>query len=280
MKDSRQDHSIPLELAAEYDDYVDDAIALAAGTLSAEQSDAVRERMLKDANYKAVIDSILLAESAPALPQARVDASLRSFWEQASVVGEIAGESAAALEDFAERTRVREHVWRRRLLKVGAVAATIAALTIGSWFYFDSFFTEHRTAPYMTATLELPDRSTVVLEPSSMLRHLDNMQSGRGFLRRDVYLTGSAEFTVRHIGDVRFSVTSSNAVIVAIGTRFHVQTREALTVVRVDEGQVTVQPYDENGDTQGEAVTVIAGATARVIGTKVMIDTPTGARTP
>lgn len=281
MREDINRDGVPADLSPEYDVYVDDAIALAEGRLSDAESAAVRQRMATDPMYGKVVGDVLDALAAPPLPPEYVAKRWQEFQQLAGIsAGQPVREDGDDLRDFVERTRVRERVWRRRLIKVGAVAATIVALIVGSRFYFDSFWTTHRTNAYATMTLALPDGSRVTLEPDSKLRHLDDMKSGRGTLRRDLYLTGSAEFAVGHIGDVRFSVQTHNALVVAIGTRFHVDGRNGHTVVRVDEGRVSVKPVDEMGDDQGQAVTVHAGRTARVVGRRVMIDSTTVEKRP
>lgn len=278
----RNHPDVPQHLLPEYDEYVDDALDLVRGRLSKDEEAAVRKRMDEDPIYKAVIDDIVDAESAPPLPKAELEARLAEFWKKAGVepvtpvLTQEDEATAADLADFAERTRARETVWRRRLVKIGAIAATVVGLMFGSWFYFDSFWTDYRTASYVTSTIDLPDGSKVVLAPSSTFRHLDKMESARGSLRRDTYLTGEGEFTVQPISDVPFSITTENATIVVIGTRFRVKAGGALTEVRVEEGKVSVQAIDERGDAQGAAVTLGAGSSARVIGGTVMVDSTNG----
>lgn len=274
MKRHKQE-SVPQHLLPEYDDYVDDAVDLVRGRLSKDEEAVVRKRMAEDPIYKAVIDDIVDAESAPPLPPAVVEASLQRFWQKAGLEPdpvEVPQAATTDLEDYAQRVKARERVWRRRLMRIGAVAATIVGLMFGSWFYFDSFWTEHRTHAYVTARVDLPDGSTVTLDPGSRLRHLDNMRSGRGSLRRDVYLSGSGDFYVRHLGEVPFSVITPHARIVVVGTRFRIEAAGGHTIVRVVEGRVTVEPVDEMEESLGPAVNVDAGFTARAVGSRVLVE--------
>lgn len=271
----RNHKDVPRHLLPEYDDYVDDALDLVRGRLSPDEETAMRQRMATDPIYKAVVDDIVDAESAPPLSPAVVEASLRNFWRKAGMQTELPArdEGSLDLEDFAARTRAREHVWRRRLVRIGAIAATVVGLMIGSWFYLASFWVSHDTPSYVTSTIELPDGSVVQLAPSSSLRHMREMKNIKGDLRRRVELDGSAEFTVTHLGGLRFEVFTTHARIVAIGTRFTVTDRADYTEVRVHEGTVTVEPLEANEASSGQPIALSAGSSARVVGGQVMTET-------
>ena len=283
MKHNKPGKPIPPELAEEYDDYVDDAVALAKGSLSPERAAAVRQRMADDPMYRAVIEPIVDAYDAPPLSEAEFHEKWASFQRRAGI-SQVALEPAADAADlaaFEERVRGREGVWRRRLMKLAAAVLVVFTLFPISWLVLEwTFWTKHSTAANVTATIDLPDGSVATLSPSSGIKYLDDMTSGNGTFRRDVGMTGTVEFTVAPLVNTkRFEVTTRHAQIVAVGTRFRVEELDGFTRVRVDEGRVTVQSR-RDGELVGTPVTLDAGSSARALPSGVVPEPNPSQRTP
>ncbi|MEQ9439995.1 MAG: FecR domain-containing protein [Cyclobacteriaceae bacterium] len=99
-----------------------------------------------------------------------------------------------------------------------------------------------RTSYGETATLELPDGSTVVLNANSQIRYAENWQD------REVWLEGEAYFHVqKHIDPVtadsaKFTVHTDNLTVMVLGTKFNVNSRQARVVL--DDGKVHVRQND------------------------------------
>lgn len=265
----KKDRDVPQHLLPEYDDAVDDAFDLAEGRLSHEREKAVRDRMAADPNYRAAIEDILDAESAPPLPAAVVEESLRAFHRRAGLVDD--AEPEAELEDFAERVKARESRWRQRLYMAAAAGLVFVAALVGVNVWAYAAWTRIETASTVTSVVNLPDGSVVQLNPSSYLAYFDDMKNRRGNLKRDVDFRGSATFTVSTIDGAPFSVLTPSALITVVGTRFTVNATEDLTLIQVFEGQVRVLPLKD--ETQaGEPVLLGPGSSARVLGGKVVVD--------
>ncbi len=140
----------------------------------------------------------------------------------------------------------------RRTAWVGQalIAASLAGLMAGGWW-----ITSHRTGASSVASVShgaaeyrtprgqrlgvrLPDGSSVMLGPASMLR----VAAGYGAPARTVELEGEAYFEVTHDAQHPFAVRTAHTVARDLGTRFVVRAYrdERLTDVVVADGKVAV----------------------------------------
>ncbi|MFN8980891.1 MAG: FecR family protein [Gemmatimonas sp.] len=114
--------------------------------------------------------------------------------------------------------------WRRPWRLVGFAAAAGLAAVIGLSQFGRSGGSAasraYRTAVGQRDSVRLPDGSTVVLAPGSIL----TVASGFGEVARDVTLEGAAYFDVAHDEGRPFTVRTATADIRDIGTAFSVKT--------------------------------------------------------
>ena len=142
--------------------------------------------------------------------------------------------------------------WARRL----SVAAVCAGLAVSATYFFihrspqpiAGIITPEVTSPAKTQiikenntgraiTLVLPDGSVVQLMPKASLGY-----DPAFMIKRDIYLTGEADFTVTPDQQHAFTVHSSEVSTTALGTFFHVKSipGEDLITVRLNAGKVLV----------------------------------------
>ena len=89
-------------------------------------------------------------------------------------------------------------------------------------------------------TVDLPDRSTVVLNAGSTIQY-----SKKSFLKdRELNLTGEAFFQVRQ--GSQFAVHTDGGVVTVLGTKFNVLSREDRFEVSCLEGKVSVENQHDN----------------------------------
>lgn len=142
---------------------------------------------------------------------------------------------------------------RRRRIAPGTLVVLAAAALIGIGLAWWSFSHGPETPPFRTlttgvaetATLTLPDSSTVVLNAQSTLRYPTHWQASTP---RRVLLDGEAFFSVRRQPDAaRFRVETEDGTIDVLGTRFTVRRRAEHTMVALNEGRVAVQATSSSG---------------------------------
>ena len=133
-----------------------------------------------------------------------------------------------------------------------AVAASLLLLAGLSWLFIvkkqktginsAAVATKNNTPQKMKLTLS--DGSTVELSPNSTLSYPENFTS----LKRDIILSGEANFNVAKDGAKPFFVYSNSVLITVLGTRFTVRTDEAnnATKVILHEGRVMVKIPDSS----------------------------------
>jgi transmembrane sensor len=94
-----------------------------------------------------------------------------------------------------------------------------------------------RTRYGETATITLPDKSTVTLNGNSSLRYPRNWRADKP---REVWLEGEAYFSVIHqVNHQLFTVHTTDALNVQVlGTQFNVASREGITQVVLSSGKV------------------------------------------
>lgn len=121
-------------------------------------------------------------------------------------------------------------------------ASVVVVLLAGSaWLLRDVLrYEQHQTAYGEVRTLALPDGSRVVLNANTRLR-LPRWRFGAG--TREVWLTGEAEFSVRHLpGHQSFVVHTPDGMNVRVlGTEFVVYSRLRGSKVVLNQGRVQLQ---------------------------------------
>ena len=156
-----------------------------------------------------------------------------------------------------ERTRGG---WRRPAARWGGGLALLAAAML-AWFVLLPAVRrgpsvqfgagEFATGPGETGTLVLGDGSVVRLAPNSRL----SVPGVRG--SRELFLSGTAYFSVVRMPDAPFRVRTDAGDAVVLGTRFELRTREDDLRLVVLEGAVSL-------GARGEPVVVRAGEMSRV----------------
>ncbi|OKH86824.1 FecR domain-containing protein [Thalassospira sp. TSL5-1] len=177
------------------------------------------------------------------------------------------------LEQPASRLAKQERsAWRRifgpfvrpvaRPFSIGMAAAVIlvavCALWSGNPWILQNLRADIVAGPDVTSRFQLPDGSSVILAANSAVT-----TDFDGDRRRVELLRGQAFFNVvsRH-GDP-FTVTSGEASVRVVGTRFSVDQQSAGTVVTVEEGRVQVAGWQKNNNVEigpGQQVSVLDGA--------------------
>jgi len=133
------------------------------------------------------------------------------------------------------KAKVRKLNWIQPLMRV----ASVAVLAIGVYFFFFySSMTEVQTLAGEKTTIELPDRSQVILNSMSEI----SFNEGKWEDKRQVELEGEAFFKVAK-GE-QFDVVTDQGTISVLGTQFNVKQRENYFEVRCYEGLVRVQTKD------------------------------------
>lgn len=87
----------------------------------------------------------------------------------------------------------------------------------------------------------LPDNTTVTLSPGSEIRYANNYNS----TKREIYLTGKAEFDVAKDKEKRFTVFCGKVATTALGTRFSVDGNASSISVVLFEGKVVVKKLQD-----------------------------------
>lgn len=145
-------------------------------------------------------------------------------------------------------------------------AASVSLLLLGGWLFRTSIlYKTYTTQSGQVQRLVLPDGSQVALNANSVLR-LSRFGWSSGNSTRDVFLTGEAEFSVRHLTDHRRFVVHTNRQldIEVLGTEFVVLARPRATRVVLLRGKVKLhyQPGQQSEKTltmrPGQKVTLDA----------------------
>lgn len=114
------------------------------------------------------------------------------------------------------------------------VAAAIAVLLTGSYFYLNSLDESISTQYAENKEVVLPDASEIILNADSEI-----VYSGRNWEeKRNVSLEGEAFFKVAK--GKRFTVTTDDGLIAVLGTQFNVENRKGFFEVTCYEGLVSV----------------------------------------
>ena len=146
--------------------------------------------------------------------------------------------------------------WGRWLI---AASVALTLLAGGGWFLRDTLrYEQHQTAYGEVRTLTLPDGSRVVLNANTRLK-LPRWNFGAG--TRQVWLTGEAEFSVRHLpGHQPFVVHTPDGMNVRVlGTEFVVYSRLRGSKVVLNKGRLQL---DSDNDQRIKPVVIAPGDVA------------------
>lgn len=141
------------------------------------------------------------------------------------------------IEQLSENTNRRKMNW--------LIAASIVLLMGITAFVFQDkiIYQNYQTTFGETQSLVLPDGSKVTLNSNSSLRLL---RWGFGKTNREVFLSGEANFSVKHtVDNQQFIVKSANNFeVVVLGTEFTVYARKRGSKVILNKGKVQLR-YQE-----------------------------------
>lgn len=125
-------------------------------------------------------------------------------------------------------------------LKIAASVSFIVIISIFWTAYFQGDVQRFETAYGEHLTVELPDRSIVVLNGNSTLQYKDSWDVDKD---REVWIEGEGFFDVTHtINHQKFIVhTQSDMDVQVLGTKFNVRVRRSKTEVMLQEGKVNLE---------------------------------------
>lgn len=127
--------------------------------------------------------------------------------------------------------------WYRSSRWLGIAAASVALVLLTLWQRDAWLYRTYSTQYGELKTVGLPDGSRVTLNAHSSLR-LSRWTFGRD--NREVWLTGEAEFSVRHLPSHQPFVvrTPDNVEVTVLGTEFVVSTRQQGSRIVLNSGKV------------------------------------------
>lgn len=160
------------------------------------------------------------------------DRSISKTAVDLSVRGSVS-DSVPVEESVSTHSSVRSRLW--------ATAATVAVISIASWFGVTSYLDTPSDPP--TIATALGEQRSILLSDGSTLELNTETEVRIRFTEhaRDIdLLRGELLVDVAKDPDRAFRVLSDGVVAQAIGTRFNVYKREGDTVVTVIEGRVAV----------------------------------------
>lgn len=233
-----------------------------AGELSEEENAKVRERLVKDPDFRDLAQPLIdLAENYPRRPPLAREELERRWLQLRRQIGlpEIAGHQGNNAD--VARLRTEFHRGRRstRRLFIRAAAAAFVLFMIWPSIMFIGKIRNSQIGrvPWgLTASKTLPDGSHATLATGTRLVVIEH--------DREWMLSGEATFTVRPAA-TPFVVWTASAKVTVAGTVFTVHAYEhEPTQVSVAEGSVTVQARNEDGSAFGPTITLGPGQRARV----------------
>src|SRR6185312_15121498 len=164
-----------------------------------------------------------------------------------------------------------------RLVRVFAVAASLAAIAVGIWWIGartgTAQYSQIRTGYGEIKSIMLPDSSIVTLNANSSIRIPEEWTEASG---RQVWLEGEAYFQVQKkpATAVKFVVHTRQVDVEVLGTRFNVNARRQQAVVSLEEGKVRLSVHASEAAVlqkatpmvlrPGQVVTVDGGQQAKV----------------
>ncbi|WP_190809595.1 FecR family protein [Flagellimonas sp. S3867] len=147
------------------------------------------------------------------------------------------------------------------------VAAVIAVLLAGSYFYVNTLDESVTTQFAERSEVVLPDNSEIVLNAGSRISYSEKNWNQE----RNVTLTGEAFFKVAK--GKKFTVSTEQGTIAVLGTQFNVENREGFFEVTCFEGLVSVS-------FNGNETKLPAGTSFVAIDGKVMDSSPPNTTQP
>ncbi len=145
-----------------------------------------------------------------------------------------------ALQDFKSRSVSKEEpkvIVMRPYKRFLQVAAAVAILMVGSYFYLGTLGQNISTQYAELKEVTLPDNSEIVLNADSKISYDEKNWDKK----RNIDLEGEAFFKVAK--GKKFTVSTDNGVVAVLGTRFNVENRNGFFEVTCFEGLVSVT-YD------------------------------------
>jgi len=164
-----------------------------------------------------------------------------------------------------------------RLVRVFAVAASLAAIVVGIWWIGartgTAQYSQIRTGYGEIKSILLPDSSIVTLNANSSIRIPEEWTEASG---RQVWLEGEAYFQVQKkpATVAKFVVHTRQVDVEVLGTKFNVNARRQQAVVSLEEGKVRLSVHASEAAVlqkatpmvlrPGQVVTVDGGQQAKV----------------
>ena len=133
-----------------------------------------------------------------------------------------------------------------RLVRVFAVAASLAAIAVGIWWIGARTgtvqYSQIRTGYGEIKSIMLPDSSIVTLNANSSIRIPEEWTEASG---RQVWLEGEAYFQVQKkpVTVAKFVVHTRQVDVEVLGTKFNVNARRQMAVVSLEEGKVRLSVH-------------------------------------
>lgn len=171
-----------------------------------------------------------------------------------------------ALNNFKETNLNKEVkvVQLNPIRKFMRIAAAVAVIAVGSYFYIDSLNENVATQFAEHIQVILPDNSEIALNADSKISYSEKKWDKE----RNVSLEGEAFFKVAK--GKRFTVSTEDGVVAVLGTQFNVENRKGYFEVSCYEGLVSVT-YN------GTEIKLPAGNSFLIINGKVIdMGTPKG----
>lgn len=267
-RDVREVHEAMLERELDPDfalisDYV-------CGELSEERATYVRARLESDPDFRDLAEPLLLAWSVPPKSKPMSHDELQHSWLQLRrragmppVPGQEASDDREDLAAFfARRQRGRLRARRRTVLLAASIVFVLLGFPLaGIWWnrVFSPPPATEEIRMYLEAPLSLPDGSTALLKPGSVMRYVTGFKRGR-----ELYLVGEGRFDVTR-GEGSFTVMTQTAEISVAGTSFTVDGRDgAATTITVHDGMLYVRPRFSDPTKYREKILVVTGQRAQV----------------
>ena len=164
-----------------------------------------------------------------------------------------------------------------RLVRVFAVAASLAAIAVGIWWIGARTgtvqYSQIRTGYGEIKSIMLPDSSIVTLNANSSIRIPEEWTEASG---RQVWLEGEAYFQVQKkpATAAKFVVHTRQVDVEVLGTKFNVNARRQQAVVSLEEGKVRLSVHGSDAAVlqkatpmvlrPGQVVTVDGGQHAKI----------------
>jgi Fe2+-dicitrate sensor, membrane component len=134
-----------------------------------------------------------------------------------------------------------------------AGAAAVAVFVTVAWYYQSMIVIQ--TGSGMLQTVVLPDSSTVQLNANSSVAY---RRAWNWLSKREVYTTGEALLTVRHLNrdssvirqGERFIAYTGNLAVEVLGTKFNLKNRDNSVTVSLLEGRIALRNLKHMGETK------------------------------